>query len=394
MPAGLLMTGAPAPVTYHRNTPGWPPAGAAVEDAVLDGADVVRVARPELERAVPRDVVGRGDARAEGAVVGRHDAEAVRRVVLVVPDAEVERQPVVQPPGVVQERRVRQGVRALGQGEDRRVVDVGRRADDREDVAVREDRVRREEPVVAARLVVVRDARAGEVVVAEDDVVRAERARRQEVRALDLEVLVVALLRVAHAAERGRVVPGVSEGPVPHERALDEVGEQRARVLERELPLRVEALDEEIAREDAVVVRRDDLLGKLPGDEAGRVQDDAEEVVDLRVVDMQVGSRQGVVRDGRQGQLALVALLGLGLLEGDGRDARRRGGLARDARVLIAARAEEPDVVLPEGSAEGRLVARADLLDARFEGRRPRRPLVVRERRPEGARRRCCRPTS
>src|SRR3954468_11672690 len=95
-------------------------------------------------------------------------------------------------------------VRAFTVDDDRIPLNDGRPGAEeyRRDVAAVHDRRGSENPVVAARLMVVRKTTIVETVVAEHDRVRPETRVGHEIRALDEHVLVVALFGIADAAER------------------------------------------------------------------------------------------------------------------------------------------------------------------------------------------------
>ena len=249
--------------------------------------------------------------------------------------------------------------------------------------------VRPVDEVARARLEVVREPRAREVVVAEHDVVRADARGGKEVRALDDVVLVRADLGRAgadRAEDRRVVVPAARL--VMEDRALNEVGEPGAGVLERELPAGVLRLHEEVARDDAVVVPGPLLLGKLAVVDAGLVVvlQGGEGVVGVGVVDADHVAGERVVRERRERQLAFVALLVVPEVVVEHRRAVRAGrGLGGDAGGGAAIGAEEPDVVFPERAAEGGLVRGQNVLRRRFLRRADRGPRGVREAGPEGA---------
>ena len=150
-------------------------------------------------------------------------------LVLVPPQAEVEREVAAGGPRVVEEQRVRAEVRAQARLADRVVDDVGAAVAGDHGIhrVVLDARIRRPHLEVAAGLVIVALALVVERVVAEREVVRTLPGR-QEIVALEEQVLVVTLFRSAHAAEvrrppvragllRRRTVPSMISLDVPPE---------------------------------------------------------------------------------------------------------------------------------------------------------------------------------
>ena len=221
--------------------------------------------------------------------------------------------------------------------------------------------------------------------------------RRQEVRAFQDEVLVVAHFLVelpsrhiggAQAADRaeGRRIPSrIAARSVPDRRSPDDVRVPGARADDRIAPLGILAFHEEPRRDDSRVVGREEFLRPPRIIEAGPVHDVAERVVAFKSPLVRVGHLERVA--GGQGvrQLALVALVVHPVVVHDVGEHR---GLSRLV-VGVSGRAEEPQLVLDDGAAERPFVGRHDDVAARvpeqalFE-RRQRPPVVVVEGDPAG----------
>ena len=202
---------------------------------------------------------------------------------------------------------------------------------------------------------------------------RAETLAREVVRALDEVVIVVADFRIADAAEDW-CAPCAAEVQVVRPGAESEVarivgvlGDVIATAsLEHELAGRVRSLDEEVARDNAVVVRRDHLTGKLAAIDVEGVRVPAAKRAVRRLVDrvVEIRTHDAVARGDLSGQLAFVALVEL-----DGRRTRDRNVApaaideeSGDVALEVAAGAEEPQPVANDASADGgfvRLVERA-----------------------------------
>ena len=259
-------------------------------------------------------------------------------MVLVPPDAQIHAQARRRPPRVVVEERVLAEVRALTAHEDRVVLDRRRviAEEDRIDARALYDRRRAEDAVIAAGLVVVDEPLVVERVVPEHHVVRPGALGGQEVRALHEEIVVVALLSVAGAAESRRPIALASALVVDEQRAVDQIRGGRTHIHEAEVPRRVLRLDEEVRPDDACVGQRQEILGDLVVVEAVGVHD-----VELRVVRDQLGdlrerSLEGLPGSRRVRRLALVALRPFG--EDAGAVVRRPGEVVLDHRFGDARR--------------------------------------------------------
>ena len=160
-----------------------------------DIAGIARVERPSsFARGVPDD----SHPRAQEALVRDDSAAAILRAVLVPSHAEIEADAVADTPAVVEKQRVHPEVRAEARLLHGRVPDLrGIRHELRKHrrAVGAPDRTGALNPVVAAAGVGVLQNLVVEAVVAEDEVVRARRARRQEVGTLGDEVVVVARSR-------------------------------------------------------------------------------------------------------------------------------------------------------------------------------------------------------
>ena len=204
-------------------------------------------------------------------------------------------------PVVVVEQRMRAEVRSLAADRNRVVLD-DRRAVAEEHRRHRsvgaEDRRRRKDPVIAARLMVVGEPLVVEQVVAEHHVVRPAALRRQEVGALREDIGVVALLRIADAAERRRPEARVAALPVEQQRSLDQIRARRARADEAEVARADPGFDGEMRAEHAVVAAGRKVLGQLAVVEAARVHrgGGVEGVVGLVLDDPGVRALEGLVR--------------------------------------------------------------------------------------------------
>ena len=175
-----------------------------VGDAVEETGDVLREAAGDGPVALP---VGSQTRPSRGL---NALAFATSCPLLFLPSFRSQRTPRFavrrsrQPPVVVDEQRMRAEIGALAVDEDRVPLDLARSAPERRNhVGALDDGRSVQDPVVAPRLVVVGEAHVVEQVVPEVQRVRSRSAGRQEVGALDEDVLVVALLVRADAAERG-----------------------------------------------------------------------------------------------------------------------------------------------------------------------------------------------
>src|SRR5450759_3537339 len=187
------------------------------------------------------------------------------------------------------------------------------------------------------------------VVVAGDDVVRAELLARVEGAGLRQVVLVVAQLVRADAAERRRVVPRAVLD-VLQERAPDDVRVRGTGSVEREITLAVLRVEEQIRGQRSGVVSGVELLGLSARVEAGEIHDAELGAVDVRLVDLLVRAGEGVLRRDRERQLALPALF-LGTADvRDLRDDRLVPTLVR--AVVVPETAEKPQVILGKRSAQ------------------------------------------
>ena len=341
---------------------------------------VGRIHRPF---AVALGVEGGREPGTERGVLDDRAALAVGSAVLVVADADVEAPVLVEAPRIVDEAGVGTEAVALGPDEDRRPADEGPVVEHREQRRPLDDHRRRVHAVVRARLVVVGEALVVEQVEAEHDVVRAQASGRREVGGLGGDVLVVAPLVVAHAAERRRVVAGGVPRLVEHQRALDQVRELRARMLEREAPPGVLPLHEELGADDPGVVGRQQVLRRRAVHQAVEVHDVAEEVPVFGVADLRIGALERVVAVEGPGQLAFAALLVTRIVEVEvGRERRAR----RDPVSGHPPGPEEPQPVLDDGAAQRRLLRVDHLVGPLVVGiGRQLDPLVVVEGRAVGA---------
>ena len=231
-------------------------------------------------------------------------------------------------------------------------------------------------------------------VVAEHEIVRAESRRRQEVRALGEDVLAVAPLGRADAAERVGPPPrAAGAAVVDQERAVDEIGRLGPRADELERPLRDERLDEQLRGQHAAVGAGIEPLRQRARAEAAQVHRQVliEAVVDLRAIVVVVVHLEPVLRGEGIGALDLVAPLLLPELVRAPSVADQRPPLRL---VAQAARGEEPEPIAHDRAAERVLVGRHDVVDpglgrrrqALGLERRQRPPLVVVERLAEAAR--------
>ena len=203
-----------------------------------------------------------------------------------------------------------------------------------------------------------------ERVVAEHHLVRSRAAGRFEVGELDVLVVVVALFRIADAAEGRRPVSPAARA-VAQQRALDEVGEGRPAADEAEVTRGEAGLDEELRAQDPVVVQRVQIQRRLADVEAGGVHraGGAEGVVQLFQRFLRVCALEAMVRTDRAGQLDLEPFpLIFGLVG----QVDRLNRVARHLLVLKPAGGEKPQAIFPDRTAEHVLMRRDDRVDLRI----------------------------
>ncbi len=320
-------------------------------------AGVLGVGGVEPELAVALGVPAQGQARHEVVGVGADDAAGGVAAHALVAHSQVGRPVAVDLPLVVQEEGLGGDVDAGARGRVPADGQIAAGLEDRLEAALGVERrpadraladVVGVERVVGLGLGVAAGVGGAVVLVAGLDVVAPEAGGRQEVRQAAGDLAVVAVLGVLGREVGGVVVVGAV---VREDRRVHEGRALPAGVLELELLLRVLRLGEQARADHAVVVGREQALGRgaRRDVEGGRVGREARqagpELLDLGV---DVAGLHGVVLGQRAGQLRLVAVVRLLLGVGDGRELQQLA----DLQVLAAGRAEEPQAVLQDRAAQ------------------------------------------
>ena len=204
-----------------------------------------------------------------------------------------------------------------------------------------------------------------EALAADEEVVRSEVLRAEEIRSLERVVLVVACFRSAGAAEVRLVGDrGETRGHETHRCSGREVLVETAGVHECEGLLRPAGFQEEVVAEDAVVLRRGEVVGKL----TGRVDGRDVEAADLAVVELldrsfEVRTDQRVIRSQSASELGFDPLVGGGLDVGVLAVAEKRSGFG----LSETSGEEEPQTVADDAATESSFI---DFVELVIEWRR------------------------
>ena len=201
-----------------------------------------------------------------------------------------------------------------------------------------------------------------EAFVTQVEVVRTAGRRGKKVRPLDHPGVIVE----ASWIPRGRlwrVIAGVAARHVEDPGAADRVQGCGGTLLDREAPAGVLRLDEQRARPQAVVVERQQRVGRPARDQAREVEDvRVEGEVLLLMVHVEIRRDEMVSGGDRPGQFAFessfVGLVGVGDRLGTGVAGERRRSCGQGlGGIGLASRREKPQPVPHQAAAEDGLVS-------------------------------------